>query len=140
MLQCPRSSLKSLTNAASLRSQKPISTLASSSHCLPFYRYSRCHRELLEGLHKVGFRTHLGPDGAGYTAMGRRRGGGYYLDVGASRLVIDGKIKLKNDSVIKRFTKTGFEFEDGSTVDADVILFATGCVSSFVCEVSLCAM
>ena len=73
--------------------------------------------------------------------MGRRRGGGYYLDVGASRLVIDGKIKLKNDSVIKRFTKTGFEFEDGSTVDADVILFATGCVSSLVSEVSLlCVM
>ena len=50
-------------------------------------------------------------------------------DVGASQLLIDGKIKLKNDSVIKRFTKTGFEFEDGSTVDADVILFATGQVS-----------
>ncbi|TFK84340.1 FAD/NAD(P)-binding domain-containing protein [Polyporus arcularius HHB13444] len=83
-------------------------------------------KELLEGLHKVGFRTHLGPGGAGYTAMGRRRGGGYYLDVGASQLVIDGKIKLKNDSRIKRFTKTGFEFEDGSTVDADVVLFATG--------------
>ena len=43
-------------------------------------------------------------------------------------MLIDGKIKLKGGTPIKRFTKTGFEFEDGSTVDADVIMFATGCV------------
>ncbi|KAI0757757.1 FAD/NAD(P)-binding domain-containing protein [Daedaleopsis nitida] len=89
-------------------------------------------KELLEGLHKIGFRTHLGPNGSGFLAMARRRGGGYYLDVGASKMLIDGKIKLKNDSVIKRYTKTGFEFEDGSTVDADVIMFATGFSSPMI--------
>ena len=46
-------------------------------------------------------------------------------------MMVDGKIKLKNDSLIKRFTKTGLEFEDGSTVDTDVVLFATGCASPF---------
>ena len=86
-------------------------------------------RELLDGLHRIGFRTHLGPDGSGFLAMARRRGGGYYLDVGASQMLIAGQIKLKNDSAIKRFTKTGLEFEDGSTVDADVVLYATGCGS-----------
>ncbi len=59
------------------------------------------------------------------------------IDVGASKLVVEGKIKLKNDSVVKRYTKTGFEFEDGSTVDADVILFATGCVSIYL-RLSMC--
>ncbi len=88
------------------------------------------NRQLLEGLKKVGFRTYLGDGGCGFLAMAKRRGGGYYLDVGASQMVADGKIKLKNDSPIKRYTKTGLEFEDGSTLDADVILFATGCVSS----------
>ncbi|TFK84341.1 FAD/NAD(P)-binding domain-containing protein [Polyporus arcularius HHB13444] len=83
-------------------------------------------KQLLEGLKKVGFRTYLGDGGCGFLAMAKRRGGGYYLDVGASQMVADGKIKLKNDSPIKRYTKTGLEFEDGSTVDADVILFATG--------------
>ena len=77
---------------------------------------------------KVGFRTNMGHEGAGFLSFTRRRGGGYYLDVGASQLVIDGKIKLKNDSKIKRYTKTGFEFDDGSKFDADVILFATGYV------------
>ena len=47
-------------------------------------------------------------------------------DVGASQLIIDGKIKLKNDAQIARFTPTGLEFEDGGTLDADVVVFATG--------------
>ena len=47
-------------------------------------------------------------------------------DVGASQMIIDGKIGLKNDSVFKEFTKTGMRFEDGSTLDADVVVFSTG--------------
>lgn len=41
-------------------------------------------------------------------------------------MIIDGKIKLKSGSSIKRFTETGAEFEDGSKLDADVFVFATG--------------
>lgn len=47
-------------------------------------------------------------------------------DAGASQKVIDGKIKLKNDSSISKFTPTGLLFEDGSKLDADLIIFATG--------------
>lgn len=52
----------------------------------------------------------------------------YETDVGASQLIIDGKIKLKNDSPIAGFTPKGLAFEDGSTLDADVVVFATGSV------------
>lgn len=41
-------------------------------------------------------------------------------------MIIDGKIGLKNDSVIKEYTKTGLKFENGSTLDADLVVFATG--------------
>ena len=41
-------------------------------------------------------------------------------------MIIDGKIGLKNDSVIEEYTKTGLKFEDGSTLDADLVVFATG--------------
>jgi len=41
-------------------------------------------------------------------------------------MIIDGKIGLKNDSPIKEFTKTGLKFEDGSTLDADLVVCATG--------------
>ena len=48
------------------------------------------------------------------------------LDVGASKLIIEGKIKLKNDSLISYFTKDSIVFEDGSALPADVVIFATG--------------
>jgi len=41
-------------------------------------------------------------------------------------MIIDGKIGLKNDSVIKEFTKNGLKFEDGSTLDTDLVVCATG--------------
>ena len=48
------------------------------------------------------------------------------VDVGASQFIIDGKIKLKNGTTIKEFTKTGLKFEDDTTLDADLVVFATG--------------
>jgi hypothetical protein len=53
-------------------------------------------------------------------------------DVGASQMIIDGKIKLKNDAQISRFTEKGLEFDDGSTLDADAVVFATGWVHPFI--------
>ena len=47
-------------------------------------------------------------------------------DDGASQFIIDGKIGLKNGTGIKEFTKTGLKFEDDSTLDADLVVFATG--------------
>ncbi len=56
----------------------------------------------------------------------------HFIDVGASQMIIDGKIKLKNDSQIERFTETGLLFEDGSELTADVVLFATGYACFFI--------
>ncbi|KAL0956661.1 hypothetical protein HGRIS_002793 [Hohenbuehelia grisea] len=83
-------------------------------------------KDLLEGLKKVGFRTNLGYNDAGFLLLAWSRGGGYYLDVGASQLIIDGKIKLKSGPQIERFTKNGIKFDDGSELATDVVLFATG--------------
>ncbi|KZT00875.1 FAD/NAD-P-binding domain-containing protein [Laetiporus sulphureus 93-53] len=83
-------------------------------------------KELLEGLKKVGFRTYLGEEGSGFLPLASTRGGGYYLDVGACQKIIDGQIKLKNDAQIERFTKTGLKFTNGTELDADVVMYATG--------------
>jgi len=83
-------------------------------------------KEILNGLKKRGFKLTLGEDDSGFLPLVWKKGGGYYLDVGASQLIIDGKIKLKNDSLIKCFTKTGIKFENGSELPADVVIFATG--------------
>ncbi|KAG1751338.1 uncharacterized protein EDB91DRAFT_601217 [Suillus paluster] len=83
-------------------------------------------KELLDGLRKRGFKLTFGEDDSGFLLMAWNKGGGYYLDVGASQMIVDGKIKLKSDGPISRFTQTGLLFEDGSSLDADVIIFATG--------------
>ncbi|TCD68951.1 hypothetical protein EIP91_009341 [Steccherinum ochraceum] len=82
-------------------------------------------KELLDGLHRVGYRTNEG-EGGGLLWMAIRRGGGYYLDVGACQKIVDGKIKIKNDAKLTNFTPTGLQFDNGSHLDADVVLFATG--------------
>lgn len=83
-------------------------------------------RDILDGLRKVGFKLNMGEDGSGLLQLIWKKIGGYYLDVGASQKIIDGKIKLKADGHISRFTSTGLLFEDGSTLNADVVIFATG--------------
>ncbi|KIK68524.1 hypothetical protein GYMLUDRAFT_154489 [Collybiopsis luxurians FD-317 M1] len=85
-----------------------------------------CPRPLLDGLHKRGFRTNLGIDGTGFGMLAWTKASGYYLDVGASQMIVDGKIKLKNDSPLQSFTETGLKFEDGSELPADVVVYATG--------------
>ncbi|CZS88433.1 related to monooxygenase [Rhynchosporium agropyri] len=80
----------------------------------------------LSGLEKAGFRLDRGPDGSGLWIKYLQRGGGYYIDVGCSQLIIDGNIKVKSGSEISEVTTTGLLFEDGERIDADEIIFATG--------------
>ena len=54
-----------------------------------------------------------------------------HTDVGGSQYIIDGKIKLKNDSQIQGFTTNGLLFEDGSELETDVVVFCTGFVYLF---------
>ncbi|KAF8813451.1 hypothetical protein BYT27DRAFT_7180991 [Phlegmacium glaucopus] len=83
-------------------------------------------KEVLDGLHQRGFRTNMGYGGAGLLPSVWVKAGGYYMDVGGSQYIIDGKVKLKNDSQIQGFTANGLKFEDGSELEADVVVFCTG--------------
>lgn len=76
--------------------------------------------EPFDGLNKVGFRAEL-PN----ILKIHERSGGHYLDVGCSQKIIDGKVKVKGGE-IESFTPTGLKFTDGSTLDSDLIVFATG--------------
>jgi putative flavoprotein involved in K+ transport len=55
-----------------------------------------------------------------------RRGSGYYLDVGASELVADGRIKLRSGLTIDRLTPRTVVLSDGSELEADLVVYATG--------------
>jgi cation diffusion facilitator CzcD-associated flavoprotein CzcO len=82
--------------------------------------------DLLAGLERAGFKVDFGDDGTGLFMKYLTRGGGYYIDVGASRLIADGKIKIKQGVEVERFTKDGVVFTDGSFLPADVVVLATG--------------
>lgn len=49
-----------------------------------------------------------------------RDGGGYYIDVGCSRLIADGKVKIKQGVEIEKLTKDGVLFKDGVELKADI--------------------
>jgi len=83
-------------------------------------------KELHDGLRAAGFKTDLGPMNSGLVMKYFQRGGGYYIDVGASQLIIDGKIKVKQGQELAHILPNGIEFADGSKIEADEIVFATG--------------
>ena len=87
---------------------------------------ARRDADLLAGLEKAGFKVDNGPDDAGFFMKYFQRGGGYYIDVGASQLIIDGKIKVKQGQEIAEVEPHGLLFADGSELEADEIVFATG--------------
>ncbi|KAL7948091.1 hypothetical protein V8C42DRAFT_316670 [Trichoderma barbatum] len=83
-------------------------------------------RDILEGLMRVGFKVDTGPDGAGLFFKYFQWGGGYYIDVGASKLIIDGKIKVKSGQEVTEVLPHGLRLADGSELEADEIILATG--------------
>ncbi|GAP83029.1 putative flavin-containing monooxygenase [Rosellinia necatrix] len=89
-------------------------------------RQAECDKVILDGLDKAGFKVDRGPDGAGLFFKYFQRGGGYYIDVGASRLIAEGKIKVKQGQEIDEVLPRGLRFRDGAELEADEIVFATG--------------
>ncbi|KAI9931159.1 hypothetical protein ASPWEDRAFT_101354 [Aspergillus wentii DTO 134E9] len=81
---------------------------------------------VLEGLEKAGFKVDRGPNDAGLLIKYLQRGGGYYINVGASQLIIDGKVKVKHGQEISEILAHGIRFADGSELEADEIILATG--------------
>ncbi|KIJ18956.1 hypothetical protein PAXINDRAFT_166873 [Paxillus involutus ATCC 200175] len=83
-------------------------------------------KELYDGLARAGFRTNLGPYNAGIVPLVFERTGGFHLDTRTGKHIINGDIKLKQGSSIDSFTETGLKFADGTELEADIVVFATG--------------
>ncbi|MBZ9806768.1 NAD(P)/FAD-dependent oxidoreductase [Mesorhizobium sp. ESP-6-2] len=79
-----------------------------------------------ERLAAAGFALDFGDDETGLLMKAYRTGSGYYIDVGASDLIIDGKIGIRSGVAIKSLTAKGVLFEDGSELEADAIIACTG--------------
>ena len=82
--------------------------------------------DLYAGLRKVGFQVHMGEDGSGIHTAYLRRGSGYYIEVGASQLLIEGSIALRSPAEIVALDEDGALLSSGEHLRADLIVCATG--------------
>jgi cation diffusion facilitator CzcD-associated flavoprotein CzcO len=116
---------------------RPIADIDLIAASVPYPLLARLHRplshsmaeadkELLDGLREVGFLLDNGEDDAGYFLKLLRNQAGYYLNVGASDLIAAGKIKLKSGVGVERLTAHSVVLSDGSALDADIVVLATG--------------
>jgi putative flavoprotein involved in K+ transport len=82
--------------------------------------------EFYDRLRKAGFLLDFGEDESGLFMKYLRRGSGYYIDVGASELIVGGQIKLKSSVEVARIKERSVVLGDGSELPADLIVYATG--------------
>ena len=82
-------------------------------------------RDFYAALEKAGFWLDWGDDESGLFMKYLRRGSGYYIDIGASQLIIDGEIKLKRGQVTE-IAENGVKLDTGEVLEADLIVYATG--------------
>lgn len=81
--------------------------------------------EFYDALEESGFLLDHGADDTGLFLKYLRRGSGYYIDVGASQLVIDGEIDHVTGQV-DHYTEDAVVLEDGTEIPADLVVLATG--------------
>ena len=94
---------------------------------IPLYeRIAERDAAFYDRLRRVGFMLDFGDDGSGLFMKYLRRGSGYYIDVGASELIADGRIKLKSGADVAEITEDGVRLSDGTELPADLIVYATG--------------
>jgi cation diffusion facilitator CzcD-associated flavoprotein CzcO len=89
-------------------------------------RIAEMDRDLLQGLRDSGFVTDFGEDGSGFLMKYHRYGGGYYINVGCSELIIEGKIAIKQGVEIQDLRGKTVIFTDGTSLNVDVLVVATG--------------
>lgn len=89
-------------------------------------KITRLESETRNSLKKAGFKIDHGYGGTGLVGKYHRRGGGYYIDVGCSKLIADGKISIKS-AQISKFTEDGVVFSDGTKIsNVAIVVLATG--------------
>jgi thioredoxin reductase len=100
--------------------------LAKKSHVLLTEQARKLDQDMLDALARLGFKLDFGEDGTGWQFKYLTRGGGYYFNVGCSDLIIKGEVGLKQFSDIAEFVAEGARMKSGETLEADLIVLATG--------------
>ncbi|KAH8194447.1 hypothetical protein TruAng_011391 [Truncatella angustata] len=90
-------------------------------------------KEMIDGLKRAGLAVRTGEDGISIAEHQLVRGGQFYIDQGANEMIIDGRIKIRrSEGGVKEFNATGLILADGTNINADVVVLATGFHRSIV--------
>jgi len=114
------------TDIADLLSYSLPNLLAKTFHVGLTALVKQQDAALLDAVEKAGFKLDFGVDDSGLLPKFLIKGGGYYIDVGGADLIAEGKIKVKQGQEVDHFEKDGVVFADGSKLEADGIVLATG--------------
>lgn len=104
---------------------------ASEFHALATARNLELDADLIARLQRAGFRVDMDP-ASGWQIKAWRGGSGYYIDVGASEAVADGRIRVIQADEVARIVEDGIERVDGTMVGYQAIVCATGFHNSIV--------
>jgi putative flavoprotein involved in K+ transport len=77
-------------------------------------------------LERAGFLLDFGEDESGIMMKALRRAAGYYIEVGASELIINGEIKVRSGVAVEELRARSVVLTDGNELPADVVVQATG--------------
>lgn len=84
-------------------------------------------KELIQGMEKAGMAIRKGEDGIGLLDHLILKSGHLYVDQGAAQMIADGRIKIhRSKEGVGAFYDRGIELADGTKVESDVIVLATG--------------
>ncbi|KAJ6606257.1 FAD/NAD-P-binding domain-containing protein [Mycena vulgaris] len=79
-------------------------------------------KETHRGLREAGFKI---VSGKSFFLLFYEKHSGFWLDVGCAELIRSGKVKVKQGVEIAQFNEDSVVFTDGSSQDADAVIFAT---------------
>ena len=85
--------------------------------------------KLFADLRRCGLWLGDGRDGTGWLGKLFRTFKGFHLDMGVLQEIIDGNVKIQQASTVERFVAKGLRLRDGSTLEFDAVIAATGFVN-----------
>ena len=116
---------RALADADFLSAATPMRQLEEKGRAI-FTKAQQEWGSFYQNLTKTGFALDFAEDGSGIIGKYRRSASGYYIDVGGSQYVIDGKISVITGKEVKALTANGVALDDDSELMSDAVIYATG--------------
>jgi putative flavoprotein involved in K+ transport len=82
--------------------------------------------DFYRALEDAGFLLDFGPGGSGLFGKALTRTFNYYIEIGTSQLIIDGRVKMASGSEVRELTENSVILEDGREIQADAVIYGTG--------------